>query len=279
MKSFKSIILALALGATAMTTAACGGTTPPGEVGVKVKKYGGGVEGPLPQGWHGLGIGESLVNYPTIQRTYTYTAEKDERGEENEEVKFADNNALTMSADVQVVISIDPRRARDVYVKYRLTFDQLLEGPIRNDIRTAIAGETELVSVDYLYKGGRQEVIRKALVKVQKKWAPDGIMISQLDWIGTIRYPEIIMASIQAKTKADADTIAAQAKVAKATADANARIEEARGEAESTRLRGEALRSNPEIIDQIYAERSQGLCPPKATTCILGQGAWGLVPK
>ena len=65
-------------------------------------------------------------------------------------------------------------------------------------------------------------------------------------------------------------------RVAEARANANAQIETARGEAESIRLRGDALRANPQLIDQIYAQRSQGLCPPRASTCIIGQGAWGL---
>lgn len=275
----KTIILVGAIALAAMSTAACGKTVKAGEVGVKIKSFGGGVEGPLPQGWHGVGLGEHIDTYPTIQRTYTYTKPPEGSDALNEQVLFADNNALPMSADVQAVISIDPSKAVSVYNSYRLTFDELLAGPIRNDIRTAIAAETELVTVETLYTGGRQAVIQKALARVQKKWSPVGVHITQLDWIGTIRYPTVITESIQAKTKADADRTAAEARVAVAKAEADSKVETAKGEAESMRLRGDALRSNPEIVEQIYAERSQGLCPPKATTCILGQGAWGLVPK
>lgn len=64
--------------------------------------------------------------------------------------------------------------------------------------------------------------------------------------------------------------------VAEARANAEAAIETARGVAESTRLRGEALRANPEIIEQIYAQRSGGWCPPTATTCIVGASALGM---
>lgn len=96
-----------------------------------------------------------------IQRTYTYTREADERGPENEEVTFSDNNALPMTADVQLVMRIDPSKAPALYKRYRLTFDQMFEGPIRNDVRSSIAAETELVSVEFLYRGGRQQVIQK----------------------------------------------------------------------------------------------------------------------
>lgn len=233
---FRNLILVAAIAVAAMSTAACGKTVKAGEVGVKIKSFGGGVEGPLPQGWHMTGLGEHIDIYPTIQRTYTYTKDADERGAENEEVRFADNNALPMSADVQAVISIDPSKAVTVYNTYRLDFDALLDGPIRNDIRTAIAAETELVSVHYLYTGGRQAVIQKALQRVQKKWNPVGVHITQLDWIGTIRYPTVITESIQAKTKADADRSAAEARVAVAKAEADAKVETAKGQAEANRL-------------------------------------------
>lgn len=267
---FKPILMALAIGALAMTTAACGKTVPAGEVGIKVNQYGGGIDGPLPQGWHGTGFGQHIFTYPIISRTYAYTREPNRDGAENEEITFSDNNALSMTADVQMVVSIDSAHAVNLYKTYRLTFDELLDGPIRNDVRSFIAAESELVSVEYLYKGGRQEMIHKALAKLQQKWGPKGITISQLDWIGPIRYPDIIVKSIQAKTKADADTISAQARVAVATAEAQAKVEEAKGEAESIRLKGEALRTSPEVVEQIYAQRSRGWCPPKAQVCILG---------
>ena len=127
--------------------------------------------------------------------------------------------------------------------------------------------------------GGRQVVIQKAFQRVRTKWAAEGVEISQMEWVGTIRYPASVTAAVEARTQTEQRTLAAQQKAAEARALAEAKIEEARGVAESTRLRGEALRANPEIIEQIYAERSQGLCPPRATTCILGQGAWGLVPQ
>jgi regulator of protease activity HflC (stomatin/prohibitin superfamily) len=99
-----------------------------------------------------------------------------------------------------------------------------------------------------------------------------------MEWVGTIRYPPSVTAAVEARTQTEQRTLAAQQKAAEARANAEAAIETARGIAESTRLRGEALRANPEIIQQIYAEKSQGLCPPGTDTCIIGQGAWGLVP-
>lgn len=242
----------------------CGQTIQPGNVGVKIRTLGpsAGVDpAPLNSGWHFNMIGERIVEFPAIQRTYTYTRESDERGPENEEINFSDNNALPMTADVQLVMRIDRSKAPALYTKYRLTFDQLFEGPIRNDVRSMIAAETELVSVEYLYRGGRQQVIQKALARVNRKWEPQGVNISQLEWIGTIRYPQVILDSIQAKTKADADAAAAQAQVAVAKAQADAKIEEARGQAESNRLIAQSIASSPGVVQLRAIEKWDGKLP------------------
>ena len=244
--------------------ASCGQTIQPGIVGVKIRTLGpqAGVDKtPIPSGWHLNLVGERIIEFPVIQRTYTYTREKDERGPENEEINFSDNNALPMTADVQLVMRIDPAKAPALYTRYRLSFDQLFEGPIRNDVRSAIAAETELVSVEFLYRGGRQQVIQKALNRVNRKWEAQGVNISQLDWIGTIRYPQVILDSIQAKTKADADASAAQAQVAVAKAQADAKIEEARGQAEANRLIAQSIAASPGVVQLRAIEKWDGKMP------------------
>lgn len=247
-----------------------------GTVGVMFKKYGShpGVqpEALTPKTYF-LGFGEKVTLMSTIQRTYSYTREKNQDGNENEEIIFADNNGQAASADVQLVVRIDPAKAPALYNQYKTDLTGLLENAIRNDVRTFIAEETEKTIISDLYKGGRQPVIQRARLKLAQKWDPQGVKILQLDWIGKIRFPDSLTDSIEAKTKAEADVISAEAQTRVAEANANKLIAEARGIAESTRLRGEALKQNPAYIDEILAKRSQGLCPPGTKTCIIGGDA------
>ena len=242
----------------------CGTTVEPGNVGVKIRTLGGsaGVDHqPLSSGWHFKGIGERIVEYPVIQRTYSYTREPDERGPENEEIAFADNTGLPMTADVAITLQVNPASAPKLYETYRLTFDQLLDGPIRNDVRSAVAAEAERVNVDALYSGGRQLVIQRALARVSTKWARHGVTVTQLDWIGTIRYPDVILQAIQAKTRTDQETLTARAQVAKAQAQAEAQIAAARGQAESIRIINEALAANPRYVELKAVEKWDGKLP------------------
>jgi regulator of protease activity HflC (stomatin/prohibitin superfamily) len=264
-KLFGRIIAGLAvLGLLLFGVVSCGTTVEPGNVGVKIRTLGGaaGVDRqPLSSGWHFKGIGERIVEYPVIQRTYSYTREADERGPENEEIAFADNTGLPMTADVAITLQVNPASAPKLYETYRLTFDQLLDGPIRNDVRSAVAAEAERVNVDALYSGGRQLVIQRALARVSAKWARHGVTVTQLDWIGTIRYPDVILQAIQAKTRTDQETLTARAQVAKAQAQAEAQIAAARGQAESIRIINEALAANPRYVELKAVEKWDGKLP------------------
>jgi regulator of protease activity HflC (stomatin/prohibitin superfamily) len=296
-------LLLVVLAGGSCAVASCSVTVESGEAGIKTTKFGpnpGVQPAELRPGWHWEGLGEKIIKYPTRQRVYSYTREGNADGQENEEIGFADQTGLPMTADVNMTVKVTDNKAADLYAKYRLSFDDLLDNPIRNDVRSFIAQEAEKVPVSCnlqaqqpvetagqpqspavactgsLMGAGRQAVIQRAYANLQRKWAVEGVEISNLQWVGTIRYPESITTAIQARTATEQRTLAAQQKEAEARANANAQIETARGEAESIRLRGDALRANPQLIDQIYAQRSQGLCPPRASTCIIGQGAWGL---
>ncbi len=241
-----------------------GQTVEPGNVGVKVRTLGtnaGVQKEPLPARWYIRGIGERIVQYPVIQRTYTYTREADERGPENEEITFSDNTGLPMTADVAITLQVAAASAPSLYITYRLTFDQLLDGPIRNDVRSAIAAESEQVGVETLYSGGRQAVIQRAYKRVADKWSAQGVNISQLDWIGSIRYPEAILEQMQNKTRLEQEALAAKALEAKAAAEAAAAIATARGQAESIRIVNEALSQNPRYIELKAVEKWNGVMP------------------
>ncbi len=97
---------------------------------------------PAASGWYVNLLGERIFEFPIIQRTSTHTrANSDERGPENEEITFSDNNALPMTADVQVVMRIDPSKAPALYTRYRPHASiNCLKGLLRNDVRSAVRG-------------------------------------------------------------------------------------------------------------------------------------------
>jgi regulator of protease activity HflC (stomatin/prohibitin superfamily) len=259
-----AILLGAALGLGTCTVSACSVTVETGEAGIKSTKYGAnpGIQlEELPPGWHWEGFGETIRTYPTRQRTYSYTREKNKDGAENEEIGFSDSSGLPMTADVNLTLKVQENKAADLYAAWKEPFNDLLDGQVRNDVRSAIAAEAEKLPVQALLAGGRQAVIQRAFATVRAKWAPQGITVSQMEWVGNIRYPATVTAAIEAQTQARQQTIAAEAKVAMAKADADAKIETARGTAESTRLLAASISTNPEVVQLRAIEKWNGELP------------------
>ena len=66
------------------------------------------------------------------------------------------------------------------------------------------------------------------------------------------------------------NTRAALERVNLERANAEARIAQARGQAEANRLLAESIRSNPEVVRLREIERTLGICPLSADTCVVG---------
>lgn len=248
---------------TALSISACT-KIDSGSVGVKIKTLGDhpGVQNePLQPGYVITGFGEEVDSFPVIQKNYAFTKDSDKNSDHNEEITFSDKNGSPLSADVSITLRVQPAFAPSIYRKYRLSFEDLLDGQIRNDLRNAINSESEQIPVEQMFGGGRELIIQKALAKLQAKWSKEGIEISQLQWIGQLRLPQAVQDSILARTKADQDQQTALARVAVAEAQAKEKVAIAQGDADAIRIRGEALRSNPQVLQQLAIEKWDGHMP------------------
>lgn len=263
----------------------------------------------LGPGFHWEGIGEKIRTYQTLQRTYSYTREPNADGRENEEITFSDVLGLPMTADVALTFRVREDKAADLYATWRQEFDAFIDGPLRTSVRAAIARETEKLPVacnaelgnpnraptpavvpvegqapvalpvgtqdaedcpGQLIGPGRQIVLQRAMEALQREWQPQGLDIIRMEWVGSIRYPESVVAAIQSRTTAEQNTRAALERVNLERANAEARIAQARGQAEANRLLAESIRSNPEVVRLREVERTLGLCPLSADTCVVG---------
>lgn len=299
-------VLALILVST-LAVSSCSVTVESGYMGIKTTKFGpnpGVQRTELGPGFHWEGIGEKIRTYQTLQRTYSYTREANNDGRENEEITFSDVLGLPMTADVALTFRIREDKAADLYATWRQEFDAFIDGPLRTSVRAAIARETEKLPVacnaqqsatpnvqpiapgavatpgtpdaddcpGQLIGPGRQIVLQRAMQALQREWTPQGLEIIRMEWVGSIRYPETVLAAIQSRTTAEQNTRAALERVNLERANAEARIAQARGQAEANRLLAESIRSNPEVVRLREIERTLGLCPLSASTCVIGQG-------
>ncbi len=300
------------LAVASLSVTSCSVTVESGYMGIKTTKFGAnpGVQpAELGPGFHWEGIGEKIRTYQTLQRTYSYTREPNSDGGENEEITFSDVLGLPMTADVALTFRVQEDKAADLYATWRQEFDAFIDGPLRTSVRAAIARETEKLPVacnaqqigtgpapaiglgeaapvaavipgtpdaadcpGQLIGPGRQIVLQRAMQALQREWTPQGLEIIRMEWVGSIRYPESVLLAIQSRTTAEQNTRAALERVNLERANAEARIAQARGQAEANRLLAESIRSNPEVVRLREIERTLGLCPLSADTCVIGQG-------
>lgn len=110
------------------------------------------------------------------------------------------------------------------------------------------------------------------LLPVRAHVAPLGIDIERIHWIGEVRLPTVVTHSINAKIQATQIAQQRENEVAAAKAEADKVIAQARGESESRlmlakadadaiRIKAEALRKNPKLVELNAVERWDGKLP------------------
>lgn len=261
----KKLIL---LASAALALAACT-RIEPGHVGVKVTNWGSGA-GVDPQPY-GIGYywtfmtGTSYEEYPTFMTTHAWTKSADEGNPTDESISFQDRSGLGVNADVSVAFHVDPSLAPQLFTHYRTDIDGIVNGQLRNSVRNAIVETASNMGVEDIYGPKKAYLIAAAQKRAQRDFAKYGLIIDQLYWASNIRLPETILTQINARIANEQQALAAHANVATVQANAEAAVARAEGEAKATTVKAEALRANPEVLQQIAIDKWDGTLPTYMT--------------
>jgi regulator of protease activity HflC (stomatin/prohibitin superfamily) len=229
---FRNVALAvLMLG----TVAACS-TVPAGHVGVKVFLLGGdkGVDSEeLGVGRYWIGPNEDLYIFPTFMQNYVWTKDATEGSPNDESISFQTADGMTANADVGISYSIDPAKVTQIFQTYRRGVDEITDTFLRNMVRDALVKQASNKPIEYVYGAGKADLMASVQKDVNDQVGPLGIKIDKIYWIGEIRLPPTVIDSINAKNAATQMAQQRQNEVAQAKAEADKKIEDARGTAES----------------------------------------------
>ena len=237
---------------------------PAGNVGVKVYLLGGakGVDTQeLTPGRYWIGVNEELYLFPTFTQNYTWTKNTHEGNAVDESISFQTVEGLSVNSDVGISYSVDPAKVSMLYQKYRKGIDEITDTYLRNMVRDALVTAASTKPIESVYGSGKAELIADVEKRVREQVDPVGIKLERLYWAGDFRLPETVTDSINAKIKATQMAQQRQNEVAQAEAEAAKTIAQAKGEAESIRIRGEALRENPRLVELTAIERWDGKLP------------------
>lgn len=241
----------------------------PGHVGVKVTNWGSNA-GVDPQSY-GLGYywtfgtGSTYYQFPISTTTHAWTKSTDEGNPVDESISFQDQSGLGLNADVSVSFHTDISRAPVLFQTYRMDTDGIVDGPLRNEVRNAIVERASNMPVEQIYGPKKALLIAQAQADVSKFFLAKGLVIDQLYWASNIRLPDSIRDQINARIANEQQALAAQANVATVQANARAKVAEAEGMADATKIQGEALAANPNILTQRAIEKWNGELPTYLT--------------
>lgn len=263
MKNLIVVALLLMLGACSKV--------PAGNVGVKVYLLGGdkGVDSEeLSPGRYWIGVNEELFLFPTFSQNYVWQRQEGA----DESLTFGTSEGLSVNADIGVTYSIDPTKVNTVFQKYRRGVDEITDIYLRNMVRDALVKASSTRKIEDVYGVGKAALIAEVEETVRAEVQPVGINVEKVYWIGDLRLPQQVVASINAKITAtqqaaqrenEIATAEAQAKidVAKADGEARARLVLAEAEAKAINLRGAALKDNPALVELTIAEKWDGRLP------------------
>ncbi len=264
---FKPLIIALLV----ISATACS-KVPAGNVGVKVYLLGGskGVDTEvLSPGRYWIGVNEDLYLFPTFTQNYTWANVK---GEADESISFQTVEGLSVNADIGISYSIEPSKVPQVYQKYRKGINEITDIYLRNMVRDALVTSASDLAIEAVYGKGKADLIKEVENEVRMQVAPLGINVERLYWVGEIRLPATVIASINSKIQAtqismqrenEVKTAEAQAaiEVAKARGDSQAVLLRAEAEAKSIQMRADALSQNARLVELNAVDKWNGVLP------------------
>lgn len=267
--NYKNILLTLVV----LACAACS-KVPVGNVGIMVDLYGS-TKGVQPAevgpGRYWVGYNQELFLFPTFTQTYTWTQTPHD-GLPDESITFNSVEGMMVNADVGITVHIVPEKTPILFQKYKKGIDEIIFVYIHNMVRDGLNEEGSKFPIEDIYGARKADLLNIVQRRVADEVLPIGLVVEKLYFVGRPRLPAQVDAAINMKIAAmqsaeqkKNEIVGAQAdaqkKVAQAQGIAQALLINAEAEAKALKLRGDALRDNPGLVQLNAIERWDGHLP------------------
>jgi len=246
----KKVLLTIALAFIALTSFGCS-RVGPGEAGVKVYLVGGnkGVDHEvLGTGRYWIGMNEELHIFPTFQQNYVWTKDSTEGSPNDESITFQTADGLSINADIGIQFRIESSNVGKVFQTYRKGIDDLTDGVLRSMVRDAFVTYASKYSAEEAYSTKKAELKDSVDAYVKRTALLSGITVDKVSYIGSMRLPNEVINSLNAKIQAVQTAQMKENELRSAKADAEKTIATADGEARSILLRAEAQSKANKIL-------------------------------
>jgi regulator of protease activity HflC (stomatin/prohibitin superfamily) len=230
---------------------------PAGHVGVVFNIVGGVQQEEMGEGLH--------VVIPVLQQVTLYDTRQQEltlSRVSGDQISGRSSEGLEIVVDVTVLYQVPGSEAARLHQDIGTSYEQIRVRPeVRSQIRDGIS-EFDAANLISSERDDLQRNIEENLAEALRR---DNITVLSV-LLREVSIPKSITAAIEEKQAAEQQVaveenrrlqseITAQRRVIEATGERDAAVAKAEGEAEALRLRGAALRENPEIVQLEVAQR------------------------
>jgi regulator of protease activity HflC (stomatin/prohibitin superfamily) len=190
-------------------------------------------------------ITTAVYEYPTFVQTVDY---------EPFTINAKDGSEFTV--DPTISLKIIDGKSPEVFKKYRKELKDVINTTLYNYVKNAFRIQLNNFTTDYIVsnRDSIENAIEKYLSSDLKK---ENFQLEQLT--SGLKYPEIIVKSVNEKNKAIQDAQRAENEVKVAEANAKKVLVAAQAEAEANRLKQQAL--TPQILEKMWIDKWNGVLP------------------
>ena len=192
---------------------------------------------------------QQVYEYPTFVQTVDYPAFT---------INAKDGSEFTV--DPTISLKITDGKAPIIFQKYRKEVKDIINGPLFNHVRDAFRIQLNKFTTDEIVsmRDSLEKAVEKQLMKTLTK---ENFQLEQLT--SGLKYPETIVAAVNAKNKAVQEAQKAANEVLVAEAQARKLVVQAEAEAEANRLRTQAL--TPAVLQKAWIDKWDGSIPSVIT--------------
>ena len=192
---------------------------------------------------------QDVFEYPTYVQTVDYPAFT---------INAKDGSEFTV--DPTISLKIVDGKAPIIFKKYRKEVKDIINGPLFNHVRDAFRIQLNKFTTDEIVsmRDSLEKAVEKQLMKTLTR---ENFQLEQLT--SGLKYPETIVAAVNAKNKAVQEAQKAANEVLVAEAQARKLVVQAEAEAEANRLRTQAL--TPAVLQKEWIDKWDGSIPSVIT--------------
>jgi regulator of protease activity HflC (stomatin/prohibitin superfamily) len=192
------------------------------------------------------------IIYDTRVQTYTMSgtyAEGERRGDDALDALTKDGQVVRL--DISVRFHVDPNTVTKLHERIGLDYvDKVVRPEIRNQIRLAVSA----YPVTEVYSEKRTEIQVKSLNSMIPKFRANYLVLDEV-LIRNVRFSPEFEKAIELKQIAQQEAQRMEYVLQRENLEKQRKIIEAEGEAESIRLKGIVLASNPALIQYEYVQK------------------------